>query len=69
MISNVITLILTLCYILIVKKIKEQLMQLDLKVEFKNSIDICTLDKLFYLSIFNRINDLKNVKWNQVYVK
>jgi len=37
-------------------------MQLDLKVEFQNSIDICSLDNIFYLSIFNRINDLKNVK-------
>ena len=37
-------------------------MQQNLKVEFQNKIDICTLDKEFYLSIFNRINTLKNVK-------
>ena len=37
-------------------------MQTNLKVMFQNSIDIDTLDKEFYLSIFNRINTLKNVK-------
>ena len=37
-------------------------MQLALKVKFQNSIDIDTLDKEFYLSIFHRINTLKNVK-------
>ena len=37
-------------------------MQKNLKVEFQNKIDICTLDKEFYLSIFHRINTLKNVK-------
>ena len=44
-------------------------MQQNLKVEFQNSIDICALDKEFYLSILSRINDLKNVKWNQDNVK
>ena len=37
-------------------------MQQNLKVKFQNSIDLDTLDKEFYLSIFNRINTLKNVK-------
>lgn len=36
-------------------------MQRNLKVKFQNSIDVDTLDKEFYLSIFNRINTLKNV--------
>lgn len=36
-------------------------MQQNLKVEFQNSIDICALDKHFYLTIFKRINELKNV--------
>ena len=37
-------------------------MQQNLKVEFQNKIDICTLDKEFYLSNLSRINTLKNVK-------
>ena len=37
-------------------------MQTNLNVKFQNSIDIDALDKEFYLSIFNRINTLKNVK-------
>ena len=37
-------------------------MQTNLKVSFQNLIDINTLDKEFYLSIFHRINTLKNVK-------
>ena len=37
-------------------------MQQNLKVKFQNSIDTDTLDKQFYLSIFSRINNLKNVK-------
>ena len=37
-------------------------MQTNLKVKFQNSIDIDALDKEFYLSIFHRINTLKNLK-------